>query len=506
MIEFLNELFSKKPFMPHEHCFNTAEEVLWVHVIGDILTALAYFAIPIFLVYLVRKRKDMQYKWLVALFAAFILSCGTTHIFAIIGMWHPYYRLEGAVKLFTGVISLTTAIALIPVVPAVLKIPSLNDLKLKNKQLQHLLTELRESKEELKKTNDRLNEAQSVAQMGSWEMEVQTKNVEWSDGFYNILGIEKQDQTPTYEMGMSFIIDEEKAWITKALTEGIKRGDFDITHRIIDVKGNIKHLHTRGKTYFDSSGQPETVIAIAHDITHRVKRENELFEKTQQLERTNEYLQRVSYATSHDLKEPLRGMVSYSQMVLRKDGDNISPQSKEDIEYVISEGKRLSEMVESLLNLSKLENSDPELIQTDLNSILAESLIHLNYAIEEKNASIKKEKLPTVLTDPKLMNVVFRNLLSNALKFNNGQPEIVVSAERNHGTWQFVVADNGIGFQEQYKDQIFDIFHKLHPKTRYAGSGMGLAICKSIIESLGGNIWARSRPGEGTTIFFTLPA
>lgn len=169
--------------MPHEHCFNTAEEVLWVHVIGDIHTALAYFIIPLFLVYLVKNRKDLQHKWIVALFAAFILSCGTTHVFAIIGMWQPYYRLEGVVKLFTGFISMATAFALIPVVPAILKIPSLNDLKLKNTQLQHYLNELRYSKDELKKSNDRLNEAQAVAQMGSWELNVATRQVEWSDGF-----------------------------------------------------------------------------------------------------------------------------------------------------------------------------------------------------------------------------------------------------------------------------------------------------------------------------------
>lgn len=321
-----------------------------------------------------------------------------------------------------------------------------------------------------------------------------------------ILGLKRDEQAATYELGSSFILQEEKDWVMKLLNEGIKRGEFDITHRIKDAQGKLKYLHTRGKTYFNTLGEPETVIAIAHDITKRVQRENELHEKSLQLERTNEYLQRVAYATSHDLKEPLRGMVSYTQMVLRKDSNSLTNQSKEDLKYVVSEGKRLTDMVESLLDLSKIENSEPELTETNLNGILAESIIHLNYAIEEKNAIIKKDKLPTLTTDAKLINVVFRNLLSNALKFNEDQPIISISAARQHNNWQFTIADNGIGFQEQYKDQVFEIFHKLHPRSRYAGSGMGLAICKSIVESLGGKIWAHSKPGAGTTIFFTLPA
>lgn len=503
----IQDLFSTYPFMPHEHCFNTETDVLWMHVIGDAITAFAYFIIPIFLAYFVWKRKDLKYKGIFWLFVAFILSCGTTHILAIIGMWDPYYRLEGVVKLGTGLISIVTALALVPIVPMALKVPSSSDLAEKNKKLSFALQMLKTTEKEQRKMNDLLIESQKLTNLGSWEWELSTDMLIASEEFFQIFETEVHKEPLKVQWFFDMVHRDDIDKVHIAIDKGLKdTGEVDIKFKVKLNDQNIKYLHSRSRVQFDHNRNPVAVIGTTIDITKQVKDEIALREYTKKIEETNQYLKSIAYATSHDLKEPLRGIVSYSQLVLKMHEDELSYDAKDKMGFVIEEGKRMNSMIESLLSFSKMESVDPVLTQVDMNEVVSDVLQRFRVTIEETEADINVSSLPTLPADKEQMNILLHNLIGNALKFNNGNPKIDISAIKVGPEWEFRVKDNGIGFDKDSSDQIFDLFKTLDSKSnKNTGSGIGLSLCRTIVRSHGGRIWVLSKEGSGSTFHFTLP-
>lgn len=506
-MDMIQDLFSTYPFMPHKHCFNAEEGVLWMHVIGDIITALAYYTIPLFLAYFVWKKKDLRYKGIFWLFAAFILSCGTTHILAIIGMWEPYYRLEGLVKLGTGLVSIVTAIALVPIIPMALKLPSSRELKEKNEELSETLNMLERSEKETQKSNELLKAAQQLAKLGSWEWILETDKLICSDEFFRIMDSEELIGT---EISNNWFLDkvhpDDIERVQEHINSALTKGNIDIRFRVNKPNKNVCYLHSKGRVQYDHFRDPVSIIGTTLDITKQVQDEVALREHSMKMEETNKYLKRIAYATSHDLKEPLRGIVSYSQLVLKVHEEELSYDAKDKLHFVVDEGKRMNKMIESLLSFSKIESMDPELIEVDMNSIMVEVLQRFRVSIEETNAYVEVNDLPTIKADKEQMNIIMRNLVGNALKFSQTEPKIRISAVKVGPEWEFRVEDNGIGFSKQFNEEIFGLFKTLESKSGTSGSGIGLSLCKTIVQAHGGRIWAISKEGKGSTFHFTLPA
>lgn len=248
------------------------------------------------------------------------------------------------------------------------------------------------------------------------------------------------------------------------------------------------------------------VVASVVDITQRKFAESTLQENLLELQRSNADLEQFAYVCSHDLQEPLRVISNYTQLLAKRYHDQLDDDANEFVEYIVDATKRMQELINDLLLYSRVQTKGQAFRNTDCHERAQTAISNLTLAIEESGANISLEPLPTILADGSQMLQVFQNLISNAIKFRAERPlQIQLSATKAENAWLFSVTDNGLGIDMKYADRIFIIFQRLHNREQYPGSGIGLAICKKIVERHGGKIWIESQPGEGTTFNFTIP-
>lgn len=250
------------------------------------------------------------------------------------------------------------------------------------------------------------------------------------------------------------------------------------------------------------------IISIVRDITGRKRAEQHLRALAADLERSNRELEQFAYVASHDLQEPLRMVASYTQLLARRYGDKLDDDADEFIAFAVDGALRMQELINDLLTYSRVGSRALELTSVDMGQVVDRVVADLSLAIEEADASVTHAGLPIVRGDALQMQQLMQNLIANGIKFRRpGVPPCVhVSAERDGNTWTFSVTDNGIGIEPQYRDRIFVLFQRLHSRAEYPGTGIGLAICKKIVERHGGTLEVRSEQESGTTFEFTLPA
>jgi light-regulated signal transduction histidine kinase (bacteriophytochrome) len=282
---------------------------------------------------------------------------------------------------------------------------------------------------------------------------------------------------------------------------------FEMVTRICGRTGAFRSFLTRAVPVKNAEGEVLRWFGTSTDIEERKAIEDALQKTNETLRRANQELAQFAYVAAHDLQEPLRTVVSFSQIVQRACAKVLDSESERNLEYVVNGARRMNQLISDLLSYSRTtaqaDHADQEV---DLEEVFRAILIVLREPIEKENARITHEPLPRVFGDGSQLGQVFQNLLSNAIKYHRGgvMPEIEVRAEPSDGKWLFSVSDNGQGFKMKYAEQIFGIFKRLHGKD-VPGSGVGLAICKAAIERHGGNIWAKSEEGHGATFYFTLP-
>jgi PAS domain S-box-containing protein len=245
--------------------------------------------------------------------------------------------------------------------------------------------------------------------------------------------------------------------------------------------------------------QGRSVLASVIDIGPRKMAEEEL-------RRSNHELEQFAYVASHDLQEPLRTVASFVQLLARRYRDRLDADGLEFIDFAVGGVTRMQRLIEDLLRFSRVGMRPATLVAVDAGAAVGAAQGNLLAAIEESGATVESGPLPVVLADPGQLEQLFTNLVGNALKFRGAEPPRVrVDAERDGRWWRFGVSDNGIGIEAQYFQRIFVIFQRLHARDAYPGTGVGLAICKKIVERHGGRIWVESSPGAGASFFFTLP-
>ena len=258
------------------------------------------------------------------------------------------------------------------------------------------------------------------------------------------------------------------------------------------------------------AGEEQLLITTVRDRTDQQRAEEALRKFSLDLARSNAELERFAYVASHDLQEPLRMVSSYTQLLSRRYKGKLDANADEFIDYAVDGATRMQKLIADLLALSRVGTQAKPSEPVDTAAILLRVLGDLRSTIENVNGEVQyPDKMPTVLADGIQIGQLFQNLIGNGLKFHGEAPpriEVNVAPDAEEGWWRFAFKDNGIGIEPQYFERIFVIFQRLHGKERYAGTGIGLAICKKIVERLGGKLWVESKAGEGTTFLFTLPA
>jgi PAS domain S-box-containing protein len=276
--------------------------------------------------------------------------------------------------------------------------------------------------------------------------------------------------------------------------------------RMIWPDGSVTWDSTTQAPLYDEHGNVVGLFGISRDITDRKLAEERLARQADELARSNAELEHFAYIASHDLQEPLRMVASYTELLARRYRGKLGEDADEFIGYAVDGVNRMRGLINDLLTYSRA-GSQPAHEPVDCNAILDHALKNLQAAIADSGAIVAHDTLPTVLGDAGQLAQVFQNLIGNAIKFcGERSPQITVGAARDGDEWLFRIADNGIGIDAEYATRIFLLFQRLHGRDAYPGSGIGLAVCKKIVERNGGRIWFESTPGEGTTFFFSLPA
>ena len=289
--------------------------------------------------------------------------------------------------------------------------------------------------------------------------------------------------------------------------------------------GDSPWLQTR-EAIIQAGGAPRWAVGVAWDVTESRRRaqtqlevETELRDLTARLKQSNRELEDFAYVASHDLQEPLRKIVTFGGLLASTQGERLDETGQDYLERMLSAARRMQELVQDLLELSRVSTRGRPFLAVDLNQIVAEARADLELQTEESGARIEYDALPSVLGDPTQLRQLFQNLLGNALKFRkpNVIPTIRIRAEETQLVvepwrseapelaYRILVSDNGIGFDPKYGDRIFEIFQRLHGQSEYEGTGVGLAICRRIVERHGGRIEASGIPGQGATIEILLP-
>ncbi len=249
------------------------------------------------------------------------------------------------------------------------------------------------------------------------------------------------------------------------------------------------------------------VMSLFYDISDRKAIQIELEKRARELKRSNEELERFAYIASHDLQGPLRTIASYLRLIEQRSADKLDNDGLEFIRFSIDAAKRMQKIIQDLLNYSRITSTPRPFQETDLHELTENVIRILESGIRARNAKVEIQgKLPTLIAQPVLLNQLIQNLIDNGVKFSRReQPSVVISYSEDSREYKISISDNGIGIKDEYADKIFNIFQRLHTENEFPGTGIGLAICKKIVQIHQGQIDFKSEPGKGTTFFFTIP-
>jgi signal transduction histidine kinase len=398
--------------------------------------------------------------------------------------------------------------------------------KLMSDEKKHQL-QINENREKLSVLNTALQlrnniftHAEENAHIGSYSYNIQTGVLEYSDNLYRLLGHNPGDFIPSAEKYFSFIHPDERSHVRSEWENSLQqRATHTSLQRIITAKGELRYFRSTGKVVGEADRH--FFIGTLQDVTSDVLLNEALQTKNQELERINAELESFSYVASHDLQEPVRKIHTFTELVIEKDNDHVSESSRDYLLRISNAASRMQFLIQAFLNYSHINRSDIVFESVDLNEVLKEVLDNTRELIQEKKAEFTIGDLPTLQGVPFHMQQLFTNLIGNAIKYSKAdeRPVVKIYADKVPGKeieqvlpaakpyyWRISVSDNGIGFDQQYAEKIFEVFQRLHSKDKYAGTGIGLAICKKIVQTHNGYIKATGVPGQGSVFTIYLPA
>jgi PAS domain S-box-containing protein len=382
-----------------------------------------------------------------------------------------------------------------------------DELGLLTDAFNQMLTRIDEQDRALREGEERLNLALMSSGVGTWSWNVVENSITWDDYIHPLFGLEPKTFPGRFEDLLHLVHPDDRTHVNQAVAETLdKDAPYDTEYQVVWPNGTVRFLASRGKVYRDPLGRAVRMTGVSWDITQQKSAEKQLRALLDELARSNKELEQFAYVASHDLQEPLRMVSSFTQLLEQRYRDKLDDDAREFINYAVDGARRMQRLINDLLEFSRVSTRGRRLEAVDANVVLGTVRANLSAAIEEAGALVTNEELPTVMADPTQLGQLLQNLIGNAIKFHGDEsPRVHVVACERPGEWIFAVKDNGIGIDPEYFDRIFVIFQRLQVTADYPGTGIGLAVCKRIVERHGGRIWVESEPGHGAIFSFAIP-
>jgi PAS domain S-box-containing protein len=371
-----------------------------------------------------------------------------------------------------------------------------------------------EAERHLRESRAMLARAEGMAGFGSWEWDLRTDKVTWSDELYHIYGLDPGSFNPGQDDYFQYLAPEDHDRVRKTVLGASETGSgFRYLCTILRTDGERRIIEAHGETELDDEGNPQVMRGTAQDVTERVRAQAELAEthaelkrRTDELERSNLELEQFAYDASHDLGEPLRIMSRLARTMAERYGERLDAQGTQVLTSIVDGAERMQMLISDLLEYSRVSREALQRATVDCRAAFDEAVELLSESIAEKNGVVTCGELPVLEANPAQFRQLLQNLLSNALKFSlDSDLRVHVDAGREELGWRFSVSDNGIGIDPGNAQRVFELFRRLHPGDAYAGTGMGLSICKRIVERHGGRIWVEPAEPRGSVFLFTIP-
>jgi two-component system CheB/CheR fusion protein len=376
------------------------------------------------------------------------------------------------------------------------------------------------AEEKMKKSETQLSVATQLAKLGYWELDIEKGMFTFNDHFYSIL------KTSVEEMGgytvsaqrysEQFLHPEDIALVGEEIKQAIESPDplytRNLEHRVVYANGETGYFAVRFYVVKDKHGRTIRTVGANQDITERKKHEiainelnDQLNKRADELASSNAELERFAYVASHDLQEPLRMVSSFLQLLEKKYKNELDETAIQYINYAVDGADRMKRLILDLLEYSRVGTNQDKQVRTDMGKVVKGVIDIFSTKIDETSAKVTIHPMPEIKANASQMSQLIQNLVGNGLKYNRSAiPELEIGCREEADVWKFYIKDNGIGIDPKFYNKVFVIFQRLHGRNQFSGTGIGLAICKKIVEKHGGNIWIESAVGKGSTFFFTI--
>ncbi len=369
------------------------------------------------------------------------------------------------------------------------------------------ITKRKEAEERLKETQDKLNISLENGNIGVYEWDLKTNEVIWDERTERMFGLEPGTFGKTFEAFEKLINEEDIDHVRTAINKSLDQGvPFETVYRTMPIHGKTRYISTKALITRDSNDNPVRFSGVSFDITGLREGTERVIEKlNEELLRSNKELEHFAYVASHDLQEPLRMVSSFTQLLEKNYGDKLDQNAKDYIKYAVEGSHRMYDLINGMLEYSRVNSKGRQFTRVRMSDALVKAIKNLSLSVKEKKALIIKKPLPTILGDDQQMVQLLQNLIDNALKFSSSNAKVQVFSKDENKYFLFGVKDEGIGIEPQYFERIFKMYQQLMPSDKDRGIGIGLPICKRIVERHGGKIWVESELGKGSTFYFTIP-
>lgn len=367
------------------------------------------------------------------------------------------------------------------------------------------ITDIKRYQDALTQSEKRYKELFDEAPIGYHELDISGKILDVNNAEAEMLGYSKEEMIgqPIFDFLPTNNQEQAIANFKKKIKKESTNKPFERKYKT--KSGKLIELFIQDKLVLDDSGNITGIRSTLQDISDLKKAERKLQKTANDLQRSNEELEQFAYVASHDLQEPLRMVASYVQLLEKRYTDKLDEDAKEFINFAVDGAKRMQGLINALLMYSRVGTRSKPFEEVDADKLVRQVLSDLVFKIEETKAEINIAQLPKVYADPTQLGQVFQNLIGNAIKFHGeNNPKIEISFKDNQDSIQFTIKDNGIGIEEEYRERIFMVFQRLHTRQEYEGTGIGLAVCKKIVERHGGKIWTDPNPDGGSIFYFTI--